>query len=515
MIFCYKKVLSLIAFIAVFMLYPIFALGGVGSVGVRPLSFDLELVPGEKREFEITLFSSIPKEESKVRLSLYDATQKLDGTCRFVKPGANPYSCASWLKFDKTDVIVPGGEEKQVKVTLKVPRGQKGFRFVAVMVEPESGPAPERGVQIRIRYAIMVRLNIKSVRAPEKAGIESLTLSNADGMPLICAGIKNECRTAIETQGSVAIRDADRRLIERVPLYALCKVKERDPLCRIYPGAVVGFTGKPAKPLKPGSYTLWVHIKYGERGYLSKKKDITVNQGDFTYPGLSGGKIDYQVKPVVIKARIPAGGSKYTVLNIKNNEEVPLAFRINPAPYPGGEKSPFSCLDWIIIEDREFSVEPRTSRRVPVIIKVPEGVEGSRYASISIDAYSPDTGATSHCTTDVLALIPGEVKRLATIKRFECNIDAGEVRVSLLNTGNIHIIPEGDVIITDIYNNKIETVKLKSRDRIIIPGSEGLLTGELRRKLTLGDYRAGATIEYGGKEKAVADLKFKAQRGQP
>ena len=63
------------------------------------MTIDLELYPNKKGEFQIDVYSTSPKEDASVHLSLFDAMQKEDGSMDFVDVGKNPYSCTPWIKL--------------------------------------------------------------------------------------------------------------------------------------------------------------------------------------------------------------------------------------------------------------------------------------------------------------------------------------------------------------------------------------------------------------------------------
>ena len=511
--FDYKSKLIHIFIFAIFINFFLYANSfAVGTIGVRPMSIDLVLKPAKKGEFQIDVCSTSSK-DTPVHLSLFDAMQKEDGSLNFVQEGQSPYSAAGWIKLNKTDFIVRGGETVTVKGVITVPRGYSGSRVATIMVEP-GYEKKATGVSIKVRYAVVLRVNIAGVAVREKAKIQELALVNEKGAPVIETFIANHCEINFNAEGDVVIRDENTRLVERVTLYSKSKEKNKDPVCRIYPGARVAFVGRPAMPLPPGSYTLSASMKYGRRGRLSAKHEFTVKEGEFDFAGMAPTGLNYLIEPSSIEAKIPAGGSKYNVISITNQEEEDINFKLKVADYEGAKegKNSFSCADWISLGSAEFTIKPRRTHRVPVKIKVPAGVTGGRYARILAKASFAGGEAKNSSKIDVVLIMPGEENRLAGIKEFLYEPEAGkkqQLEVTLLNKGNIHLTPKCEVVISDIYRNLVEKVDLKSEDKIIVPECSGRMSGVVKRKLVPGEYTAVATVDYGGDEKATANLKFK------
>ena len=162
----------------------------VGAVGVKPMTIDLELSPNKKGEFQIEVYST-SKEDTPVHLSLFDAMQKEDGSMDFVDVGKNPYSCTPWIKLERTDFTVSGGETVTVKGEIFVPRGSSGSRIATIMVEPGYEKKPV-GISIRVRYAVVLKLKIKGRAVVERAELEKLSLKKLpDGTPAIEAVVLN------------------------------------------------------------------------------------------------------------------------------------------------------------------------------------------------------------------------------------------------------------------------------------------------------------------------------------
>ncbi|MFY9436277.1 MAG: hypothetical protein WAQ42_05145 [Limnochordia bacterium] len=67
----------------------------VVGAGVRPLILDLDLTPGDRTEFEITLTPGTTEEI--VDLTLYQPIQLLDGSLNYLPADPAGFPAANWI----------------------------------------------------------------------------------------------------------------------------------------------------------------------------------------------------------------------------------------------------------------------------------------------------------------------------------------------------------------------------------------------------------------------------------
>ncbi len=126
------------------------------GAGVRPLVLDLDLTPGDRTEFEITLTPGTTEEI--VDLTLYQPIQLLDGSLNYLPADPAGFPAANWITLERNQVRVIPGAETSVKGTVQVPFSAGGTYVAVIMVEPQT-PVAQQGITFRVRYA--VRLNIR------------------------------------------------------------------------------------------------------------------------------------------------------------------------------------------------------------------------------------------------------------------------------------------------------------------------------------------------------------------
>ena len=524
----------------------------IGTVGVKPMTIDLELYPNKKGEFQIDVYSTSPKEDASVHLSLFDAMQKEDGSMDFVDVGKNPYSCTPWIRLEKTDFTVPAGETVTVKGEIFVPRANSGSRIATIMVEP-GYEKKKTGITVRVRYAVVLKLKIKGRAVLERAGLERLGIKRlADGTPAIEAVVLNKSEIDFTAKGRTLIQDSSGKIITSINLTTESlerkkkdrekekkekkfkdkyKVKE-DEDQRLYPGSKVAFFGRIDKLVTPGEYTAILNIKYGKRSITAKEK-IKITEEDIA--SLAAKKpaegASFEIRPASLEIKSPLRGVRSAFFNIINITEKPIKVTLSLKDIEynldGGiivikEKgsTPYSSSGWIELEKTEYIIEPRLSQTISMRVKVPDSAQaGSRYSQVVIEKLvvneaNLSEGEAGHIEKDFVeigVIVPGKVEPVIEIKSFEKSKNdkgAEEFVVDVKNSCAISLVPKGRVVIKDIYGNEVEQVELKLKAERILPQSEGRMTGEIRKKLIPGEYTANVEIDYGGKERAISRLSF-------
>jgi hypothetical protein len=518
----------------------------IGTVGVKPMTIDLELQPGKKGEFEIDVYSTSPKEDTPVHLSLFDAMQKEDGSMDFVDVGKNPFSCTQWIKLEKTDFTVSAGETVTVRGEIFVPRANSGSRIATIMVEP-GYEKKKTGITVRVRYAVVLKLKIKGRAVVERAELEKLGLKKLpDGTPAIEAVLLNKSETDFTTKGRALVQDSSGKIITNINLTTESlerkkkdrekekkekKFKEKakeDEDQRLYPGSRVAFFGRIDKLITPGEYTAILNMKYGKRSLTAKEK-IKITEEDIA--SLAAKKpaegASFEIKPASLEIKSPPGGVRSAFLNITNITDKPIkvTLSLKDIEYsPEGEtiikekdSTPYSSSGWITLEKTEYTIEPRLSQTVSMRVKVPDSAQaGGRYSQVVIERFDRLTseGEAGHIEKDFVeigVIVPGKVEPSVEIKGFKKSKNdrgAEEFAVDVKNSSAISLVPKGRVVIKDIYGNEVEQIELKLKARTILPQTEGRMTGELKKKLIPGEYTANAEIDYGGKERAISKLSF-------
>jgi len=252
------------------------------------------------------------------------------------------------------------------------------------------------------------------------------------------------------------------------------------------------------------------------------------------------------VSPAKFEFLADPGDTIQSQIILINEQKTPLVFQASfekmtvrgdyGEPVFTGEK--IDLATWIKVTPSKVKLEPREEKKIPLIIEVPKNADpGGHYAAIFWRTVSPEGGGsgmgiTMRVAALVLLSVSGEVIELGEILNFKAdkklanslpiNFDFG-----LKNTGTVHLKPEGEIVIKNIFGKMVEILTVNSEGYNVLPQSERIFStswgskseikgegffAELKREKTdfaLGYYRAVLNLEFGEKkETAQASFGF-------
>ncbi len=216
-----------------------------------------------------------------------------------------------------------------------------------------------------------------------------------------------------------------------------------------------------------------------------------------------------------------APGSKEQVqLRIRNNSTVPITIFTQARDFVldiDGETpiaietdeaaNRWSLASWLVITPVEQVVQPQTTVATTVLIEVPEdALPGGHYAMVTHQPTTPGSvqgGAASAVSQKVGSLfyvvVDGPINEEAFIRdfTFPTLTEMGPVPFSFVidNQSDIHITPRLSVELYNVFNQKIETIELESKN--IFPLLSREFSGEWRRIWGQGYYTAKLIMSYG------------------
>ncbi|NQU74042.1 MAG: hypothetical protein HQ547_04985 [Candidatus Omnitrophica bacterium] len=162
-------------------------------------------------------------------------------------------------------------------------------------------------------------------------------------------------------------------------------------------------------------------------------------------------------------------------------------------------------LKWLKVRPLKFRLKKGEEKQINYKIKVPKNAKGELSAMIFVEAKprKPGKGMVTINTSigvPIYAMIEGT-------ERFEAEVEALEVvsplplelAVTIKNSGNVHIRPEGTI---DIRNKegKLLTLPLNKYNYPILPGSSRTLEIKTKSGLKQGEYIADIEMAYAGKK---------------
>lgn len=477
------------------------ASSGVWAFGVRPLVIDLDMKPGDTKDFDI-IFNPGATDET-VLLSLYQPIQLLNGNLAYQEPNPETFPSVNWVKLDHTEVKVYPGEDAYVSGTVRVPFDAGGSHTVVVMAEPKVA-ADQPGITLIVRYAI--RLNIRVDRPGLRASADLADFDLVAGPerePLLVARMVNTSAWDYLVSGEVTIRDSERRLVERVLLNSDASARAGLNQTRMYPGSEVEFMGPVTKRIGPGEYTLRAFFRYGEHGQITKTKSVVVSQGQFSFPGGDEAGA-FSVEPGKLELVLKPGQRKSEVLQITSEIQEPVMMAIGgmevEADYP------YSPLEWVELKSpSEFDLPGRGRGRVILTVAVPkEALDGSYHGSLILAALNPESEEFISQKIVPLSVLVGtdhmtqvELRSLQAEEAEEGHL----LCLDITNTGNIDLTPIADVVISNDAGEFVERVALTMPEDVerVIPLQKLQLTG-IATGLKQGTYKVRVVLSSGSSE---------------
>ena len=184
--------------------------------------------------------------------------------------------------------------------------------------------------------------------------------------------------------------------------------------------------------------------------------------------------------------------------------------------------SEWSCTDWIKLSTSKLILRPKEKRVISGRLIVPRGVSGGRYAVIMVHHLPPSTrlGHMEAVSTDRFAIfvrttiVPGKIEEKMEIVDFK--VLSGKTPsfvASIKNTGNIHFMPIGKVIIKDKLGRIKDRIPLQASRSIIFPEAIRDFRGTMSRKLPTGKYTAEARFHCDKRKLTREKVSFFLEKG--
>ena len=517
------------------------------SFSLSPQLVELELSPGEKRAFSISLINEGKKKGAKFKVYISDLGEHRSGKYRVLDEEKSGFSAAGWITVSDKKLSIGPNDGKDIFAEVRVPRGVVGGHYAIIVFElvPEGSSSAQRfgSLTLRHRMTTAVEITIKGRRAKRRADITSLKTFSEKQVPvlkkygkdtlLFTASLKNEGNIHIFGEGTLTIRNKKGGRVKQVPLGG--------GRGTVLPESTVDFSSIVKRDFGPGDYVAEAVIRYGGYRPARAKLNFSVTEKE-TKPIIEtksfrqGKDIGFEVTPHLVEINSPPGALRSNGIVVHNRDEKAIeiwiyarALRYNrygELVRLASAKGSYSCGEWLTITPSNFTLPPGGKKGVRILARVPEGVSGGRYANIVVDARmpskNPGTTLRTFSNTPLFLTIDGSIKQRATVGKVDVSEAAkgGYRRMSLSfrNTGNVHLKPGGKVSIERaIYAETpegaenvgkpdydyIDSIPFKEIENPVLPGERRDMVATYFSPLVDGEYRAVAEVGYGDKKRVV------------
>lgn len=219
------------------------------------------------------------------------------------------------------------------------------------------------------------------------------------------------------------------------------------------------------------------------------------------------------VAPAILESVTISGKKNLTKIIIINNTNFPLPIKgqvstfLSNTSLPKTQSDTYNAASWFTLEPSDFILQPQEKKEIAVTIVPPKKSEpGGHYATIYFQPLIPADIVSKESTTSlarvgVLAflVVPGDIKEGLEIISLAAPIwqTFGPLNFdfSLKNTGNIHLLPTGEIEIKNILDQVVKTIPLEPS--AIIPGTTTEQSLMWDKQLLFGRFSTTLKINYG------------------
>ncbi|MFC2061175.1 hypothetical protein ACFLUV_01540 [Elusimicrobiota bacterium] len=228
----------------------------------------------------------------------------------------------------------------------------------------------------------------------------------------------------------------------------------------------------------------------------------------------------FGVDPFIVETTANSKKVKVGTFTVSNREDYPVTVELayeNWLKRRGfnNELSNIAPEEWIKVNPSQFEIKAQSSTKVNYLISIPEGLEGELVSMIFFVPKSEirTSQIQSRFGVCVYAAIEKTEKLKCKIIETKIRRDAENDNVNFVikvkNTGNVHVRPEGAIVITQ-EENVVRKIKLHG-GRPIFPGQTIVYSQDWNNtSLPLGTYTAQAVVKYGeiyGEERSLEGKK--------
>jgi P pilus assembly chaperone PapD len=227
----------------------------------------------------------------------------------------------------------------------------------------------------------------------------------------------------------------------------------------------------------------------------------------------------FEVAPTRMDFNLEPGQNGQMMLNIKNHMDMKKSYSLvlsdwevnedGTVTYLPAGTSEKSCSDWITLNPPFFELQPNESRKIAVIMRVPDdpAAQSSRWSMLFVqeakeqnETMSADkstkAGVTINPSVGVYVFqTPASYNNVAaTISNFRDVEKGSTVAVDVKNIGDVLIKGKVYLIISDLQT--AEETQLDPREFTILPGVSKTLELSLPENMAPGLYTLTAVLDY-------------------
>jgi len=224
------------------------------ALSVSPPLIEMSLAQGGDRSLEVTVTNDGDR-PFRAKAVVVDLTLNRNGDPLPGPSSSSRWSVAPWVALEPTDIEIRPGEQKKVRCRIRVPRGETGGRYGALLfAAARPVDLAGSGMKLETRTGTVLMLTVARTER-RRAQVAELDVRSGEGPEVaIAAALRNDGNVHLRAAGEAVIRDGNNRVVARMKLDGGTGA--------VLPDGVRDFGARwDARRAKPGSYRLEVRFR--------------------------------------------------------------------------------------------------------------------------------------------------------------------------------------------------------------------------------------------------------------
>lgn len=441
------------------MFFLTFSMAITYNLGLSPLKAELEMYPGETKEYDLNLMNGTLGD---IDYQLEIGSFKLDKDGKYIylaKDDEYDFSAARWVKFDlNTDhVIVKALQSTKIKVIVKVPRTLKyGGDYYAMLwanfvPKQQNASTPATGgaisIERRFRFGSILHITVKGRPIKSKLEIKNVKMINFDRIATatqrgleLDVSVKNTGNTSYRPTGDFLIISPDRKVWGRGKL----SMKQTD---LVMPGLVREMYALYDRSLPTGEYIAKISVKSGKRYIGQKEYKFSIKRSTSTVNLLG---VNFKISPDQIISDAKVGYTEMNKIEIYNKEFTTVISTLSAVSVGMDESGKFTfgspTLKNVRVYPPTFSLREDQKRIVPFSVRIPRSAKGEFSFALKVNVSLKDSNLNRTASyVPVLIRLDGTTKygfeitktrKIIEVPSTDVEKPTQVLRIWLKNTGN-------------------------------------------------------------------------------
>ena len=445
-------------------------------------------------------------------LRLVQLSQDRKGGWKIIEPESKVdtsklASCLKWVKLSADNVTVKPLEMNPVTVTLKVPRGARGYYTAGIIAQIRAKRA-DRGISVVIRFLIPILVDIQGRPVRQRIELSDVTMAHRKATEkvlattLVTLGVTNKGRTYSRIKGVVKL---EYQLKNRWRPVSRAQYKEMG----ILPDVVFALDSDIKKRLPTGKYRLSAFLYVNGRRVKPLVKEIDF-KGD---PNVTKLTIDTALvlEPLQVDLKCVPGSTRTAVIKVENASEDAVtiqAVAVIPPSLAGVALGKLKGVDlsaakWLRISPAKFKLRGGRKQNVRLIAKMPrdKAIHSNYYGLVTLNASYPD-GQSAGATTALVTIINSKVEAKPAAQIDKLTMAVGEGAVYIIQTkganiGGVHFTPKCRATLLGGMGQAVRETILSGEPGAMLPLQLRNFSGEMDFKgVKVGVYQLRASLDY-------------------